>query len=144
MLLGPAGLSSAACSNSWLTLLVHRMEKGKQRNLPSIFVGTILHLQTTTVFQSQHWCQVRAQLSNQSPAKVVFVNACMIVAVIISSSSYCHYIWPYRRVKCRGIKVTISSEPVIADPKPYSQLLTSIACGYWKRSQYFTLAVLPF
>lgn len=35
--------------------------------------------------------KLRARLSDKSPAKV-FVDACVIMVVIISSSNHCHYI----------------------------------------------------
>lgn len=44
----------------------------------------------------------------------------------------------------QGIKVTISSLPIIADSKPYSQLLASIACEHSKGSRCFTLAEFSF
>lgn len=55
-----------------------------------------------------------------------------------------HCIQHYHRFTRQGIKVTISSLPIIADSKPYSQLLASIACEHLKGSRCFTLAEFSF
>lgn len=55
-----------------------------------------------------------------------------------------HCIQHYHGFKRQSTKATISPVPVIADSKPYSQLLASIACEYSKRSHYFTSAEFSF
>lgn len=44
--------------------------------------------------------RVGAHPSERFPAQVMFPDACLIVAVIFSSSNYCHSIRPCPRVRC--------------------------------------------